>query len=145
MSNTVHTHGTDNLVISCIDYRFRSLVAQWIKKEFDNSADLIADAGAAKAILDKASREYILGQIKIGIDLHGVTTVHILNHLDCGAYGGSDKHAGAAAEQAFHAAEGVKAAAVIKGAFPKLDVKINLVTFEGVQPALSIAHYATSK
>lgn len=127
------SHGTSNLVISCIDYRFRPAVAQWIKKEFNDSADLLADAGAAKSLLDTASCDYILDQIKIGIALHGVTTVHILNHIDCGAYGGSSKHADVTSEHTFHAAEGAKAVAVIREAFPDLTVKTYLVTFEGVQ------------
>lgn len=141
MSHTT-PHSTADLVISCIDYRFRPLVAAWIKKEFNDTADLVAGAGAGKSLLDPVSRDYILGQIKIGVALHGVKTVHLVQHLDCGAYGGSGKQTDAAAEQAFHATESAKAALVIQRAYPTLAVKTYFATFAGVeeQPAPALIY-----
>ena len=131
-SSTAASHGVRDAVISCIDYRFRPLISAWIKDELNDQADLVAVAGAAKTLLDPASEQYILGLIKIAEDLHGVTTVHILNHVDCGAYGGSKLHAGEAQEKQFHANQCALATQVIAQQFPGLTVKHYIVDFDGV-------------
>lgn len=125
-------HGTQNLVISCIDYRFRARTAAWIKDNFNDTADLVAVAGASKAITDEKSREYILSLIDIGRKLHGVTTVHVLDHVDCGAYGGSSQHNGEAEEIDFHFGEVNRAVEVLKEKHPDLEVKGYLMNFDEV-------------
>ncbi len=94
-------HGVKDAVITCIDYRFRARSAAWIKRNLKDQADLIAVAGASKALLDKHSASYVLSLIKIAVDLHGIKRVHIVDHMDCGAYGGSKEHAGEVAEEIF--------------------------------------------
>lgn len=126
-------HGVNDLVISCIDYRFRAQIAAWIKDNLTDQSDLIAVAGAAKALIDATSQKYILNLIQIAVQLHGVTTVHILNHIDCGAYGGSKVHADRQQEQLFHAQQGELAHNVIAQRFPQLTVKSYIVDFERVQ------------
>ncbi len=50
-------HRVDNLVISCIDFRFRQRVSNWIETELAGQADLVAFAGASKAIVDLDTRQ----------------------------------------------------------------------------------------
>lgn len=126
-------HGVRDLVISCIDYRFRPVVAQWIKETLNDQADLVAVAGASKAPISQESHDYILNQIKIGQELHGVTTVHVLDHIDCGAYGGSKLHSDQEHEQSFHEQQCTRAHSEINKAFPDMTVKSYLVTFDGVR------------
>lgn len=127
-----HSHGVKDLVISCIDYRFRPRVAQWIHEEFNDQADLVAVAGASKSILDGPSREYILGQIDIGIRLHGVERIHIVDHIDCGAYGGSKLHDHEDAEITFHAGQCAGAADAIREKFPQLTVLSYALCFDRI-------------
>lgn len=125
-------HGVRDLVISCIDYRFRARVAQWIKDTLGDQADLVAIAGASKAILDEASRATVLHQLEIAVKLHGIERVHILDHMDCGAYGGYTVHVGQEAETQFHAGQCGLAAGVIAAHFPQMIVASYIVNFDHV-------------
>ncbi len=126
-------HGCNDLVISCIDYRFRDSVAAWIKENLGNQSDLVAVAGTSKAIIDETSRDYVLGLIKIGVDLHGVCRVHLLDHMDCGAYGGSSQHTGDEAEVAFHASKLDEAEQIIRQHFPQLEIVKYVMTTSGIE------------
>jgi carbonic anhydrase len=129
---TQTAHGVRDLVISCIDYRFRPVVAKWIKENLHDQADLVSVAGASKAPISQESHDYILEQIKIGQDLHGVTTIHVLDHVDCGAYGGSKMHEDQKHEESFHQHQCELAQTAIKEAFPDMTIKSYLVTFDDV-------------
>lgn len=130
MSQGTQPHGVSDIVISCIDYRFRPRVAAWIAQNLGDASDLVAVAGASKAFLDPSSRDYLLQQIDIAIRLHGITRVHLLDHIDCGAYGGSGLHADEAAETSFHAEQCALAQQVIAAKFPTLTVVPYVVGFE---------------
>lgn len=68
--------------------------------------------GAAKAINEKS--DLALGCISVPCDLHHAKKIVIVNHSDCGAYGGSVKFNGdAGAEQKFHEEELQKAKDII--------------------------------
>lgn len=127
------SHGVNDLVISCMDFRFRERVARWIAENLNNQADLVGAAGASKAILDPVSREFLMNMIKIGRDLHGVKTVHVIDHIDCGAYGGSKQHADEPAETDFHAAQLKEAAKLVAEKFPSLVVNTYLMGWEEVK------------
>ena len=139
------SHGVRDVVISCIDYRFRPLIAAWIKDELNDQADLIAVAGAAKTLNDAVSQEYIMGLIKIAQDLHGVTTVHLLNHLDCGAYGGSKLHTSEEQEKQFHSQQCALASEIIARQFPDLTIKAYFVDFSGVHAATAVPVLTVSR
>ncbi|MDP3997382.1 MAG: carbonic anhydrase [Candidatus Andersenbacteria bacterium] len=115
-------HGTDNVVLCCMDYRLRKAVAQWIDEHL-GEADLLGKAGAAQSIIKAMSRETILDDIGIAINLHGATTLHIIDHIDCGAYGGSGKHADKEAEKEFHKGELACAKQIVLEKYPQLQVK----------------------
>jgi carbonic anhydrase len=122
----------DSLVISCIDFRFRPKIAAWIKKELNDSSDLVAIAGASKAILDEDTQASVLKQIDIALRLHEIKTVFILDHIDCGAYGGSKEFTKKDDEVAMHKEELQKAGEVIVRSFPNMDVKGYIVDFQDI-------------
>src|SRR5690348_14639246 len=80
-------HHVDTLVVSCVDFRFRALTAEWINKKF-GAADHLAIPGASKPVLESSD---VLGWLKLLVGLHEVKKIVIANHIDCGAYGGSKK------------------------------------------------------
>jgi hypothetical protein len=126
-------HTVDNFTISCIDFRFRAKIAEWIKNELGDQSDLVAIAGVSKAILDDDTRAAVLKQIGIAERLHEIKTVHLVDHIDCGAYGGSAKFEGDKdAEVAMHHEELSKAADVIKAEYPSLAVETHIIDFEGM-------------
>lgn len=123
----------DNLTVSCIDFRFRTKVADWIKNELNDESDIVALAGVSKAILDEDTRAAVIKQIDIAHRLHEIKTVHLIDHMDCGAYGGSTKFDGdKEAEVAMHQEELKKAANVIAEAVPGVSVEIHVLDFEGM-------------
>lgn len=131
-NDTKTTEGVHDLVISCIDYRFRPIVATWIQDTLHDRADLVSVAGASKAPISSESHNYILEQIRIGQQLHGVNTIHILDHVDCGAYGGSKMHENLDKETNFHKQQCSLASEAIKKEFPDMNIKSYVVNFDGV-------------
>src|SRR6266542_2111535 len=120
-------HHVDNLVISCIDFRFRPQIARWMAEQLDDQADLVAIAGASKAITDESSQKIVLNQIRIAHDLHSITTVHILDHMDCGAYGGSSQFSNREDELAMHTEKLKEAGQIIATHFPGLRLELYVV------------------
>lgn len=118
-------HDADDFFITCFDHRCRKALHRFIDTTV-HEADHCAFAGAAKSILDPTSQPLILGQIDIAARLHHIKTIHVVNHMDCGAYGGSGQHHGPAAEREFHRQQLAKAADIIQRQFPTLRVVIHL-------------------
>jgi hypothetical protein len=79
----------DACVVWCFDDRFSGLLGEF-SKAFKNF-DLVKIAGGAKALAGEASpeRDFVLGQIKTSVKLHGAKRIILMLHRDCGAYGGS--------------------------------------------------------
>ena len=83
-----------NLTISCIDFRYRKGLADWIEAELGGQSDIVAAAGASKAIMDEDTQATLLKQVSLAKQLHDIQNLHIVDHTDCGAYGGAAKHNG---------------------------------------------------
>ena len=109
-------HECDAVVLTCIDFRIRGrdveavVAAVYKDEEPVTSFDEIRIAGSAKAINDGKHAELILQSIKVGVEMHSAKRVVIINHHDCGAYGGFARFGGDEnAERDFHATELKKA------------------------------------
>jgi carbonic anhydrase len=98
-------HNCEAVVLACIDFRFWKETMKFVEEELGiKSYDFPKLPGAAKAINECASdAEVPMSCIGVPCDLHHVEKIVIVNHADCGAYGGSGKFAGdAEEEQKFH-------------------------------------------
>ncbi|HOW60686.1 MAG TPA: hypothetical protein P5548_00785 [Candidatus Moranbacteria bacterium] len=106
-----NTHHCEAVVLSCIDFRFWKETAEFIEKELNiKSFDFPSLPGSAKAINESQEGDIVSQCINVPVELHHVNKIIIINHEDCGAYGGSKKFAGNAdAEQEFHISELQKA------------------------------------
>ena len=83
-------HTCKALVIHCIDFRFRKSLAEFLEKRFGDSYDLVSVAGGVKRLVsDPLDNNFILEQIKISDTLHKPEVILLIQHEDCGAYGGS--------------------------------------------------------
>jgi carbonic anhydrase len=69
-----------------MDFRFRDIHDTHIRSM--KSCDRVALAGASKAIVDEDTRSTAIKQIKLANKLHGVDVIYLIDHEDCGAYGG---------------------------------------------------------
>jgi carbonic anhydrase len=123
-------HSVNNLVVSCIDYRFRSKVSHWIDDTLNGEADIVALAGVSKAILEDSSQKIALNQIRIAKDLHDVKNIHLIDHMDCGAYGGSKAFKNEEDEIGMHEDQLKQAAAIIEEHFPGLTVHAYVGDFD---------------
>ena len=89
-TNKEHYHA-DACIVWCFDDRFTPVLNAFAKVKNYQHYDLVRIAGGIKALAspDKESdREYVLKQIEISLKLHHAPKLVLMNHSDCGAYGG---------------------------------------------------------
>ncbi len=89
-TNKEHYHA-DACIVWCFDDRFTPVLNAFALAKNYQHYDLVRIAGGIKALAspDKESdREYVLRQIEISLKLHHTPRVVLMNHSDCGAYGG---------------------------------------------------------
>jgi len=113
-------HSCDAVILSCIDFRFWKETVEFVENELGiKSFDFPSLPGAAKAINESNGEDLAMSCISVPCDLHHAQKIVIVNHEDCGAYGGSAKFNGdSEAEQKFHESELRKAKAKIAEKYP---------------------------
>lgn len=118
-------HSCEAVVLACIDFRFWKETMKFVEEELGIKIyDFPKLPGAAKAIND-CQNEVDVAMKCIGVpcDLHHVEKIVIVNHADCGAYGGSSQFKGdLEAEQKFHENELKKAKEKILAQYPGKEV-----------------------
>ncbi|MDZ7611910.1 MAG: carbonic anhydrase [Candidatus Moranbacteria bacterium] len=119
-------HECDAAVIACIDFRFWRETAEFVDNYFGAiSYDYPGLPGAAKAINESSGEDLAFSCVGVPCDLHQVKKIILVNHEDCGAYGGSGKFDGdKEAEQEFHEDELRKAWGLIKDKYPEKDIHL---------------------
>lgn len=127
------SHHCSALVICCMDFRLQHCIPD-LALQFDivTNHDYVAVAGGIKSLVAPAKpeyREFIMEQIRISVMLHEIGQVLIVNHLDCGAYGGKRAFASEGEERAKHTADMRAAARMIKERYPSLEVASVLAEF----------------
>lgn len=130
----------DAAIIWCFDNRFELGFRKFLKRIGVVNADPIKVAGGAKCLASpdlEAEREFVLGQIRKSMHLHGTRRVILMLHSDCGAYGGLAGGFGgdAVAERAHHHEELRRAAENLARAIPGVEIGGYFVDFEGVWEA----------
>ena len=118
-NNQNNAHHCDALVIHCIDFRFHEAIKNFLQNELGiKSYDLLTIPGAAKHLTaagSAARRDGLLEDIGISIKLHEPKEIILINHSDCGAYGGRAAFSDEATEEAAHRAALEEAKSVIGG------------------------------
>lgn len=118
-------HTCEAVILTCIDFRFWRQTLEFIDKEFGiKSYDFPSLPGAAKAINECTGDNNISMQcVSVPCDLHHAKKLVIVNHQDCGAYGGSKEFNGDdEVEQKFHQTELTKAKKIILNKYQNLQV-----------------------
>jgi len=114
-------HTCKAIVIHCMDFRFgKSLFAFLTEKGLLGKADIVGWAGAGKPCCDGEQKHFPLTQIGLSKQLHHIQEVHVIQHIDCGAYGGSAVFAGKDQELAFQISELQKIKKSIVALYPDL-------------------------
>lgn len=118
-------HHCEAVVLTCIDFRFWRETLEYVESELGvKFFDFPSLPGAAKAINDCASdTDITMKCVSVPRDLHHAKKLVIVNHEDCGAYGGSQIFSGdEVAEENFHKQELKKAKEKILAKYPDLQV-----------------------
>lgn len=120
------THQCKALVITCIDYRFRSDIRDFlISLGLKDDYDMVSLAGSTKDLVDgdPAGSEIIMKEIEISNRLHKMSEIYILHHMDCGAYGGSKSFKSKEEERIRQLEDMELARTKIAVKFPQIEVK----------------------
>lgn len=118
-------HSCEAVVLCCIDFRFWKETMRFVEEELGIKAyDFPKMPGAAKAVNECLSEvDVAMKCIGVPCDLHHAEKIVIVNHADCGAYGGSKEFKGdTEAEQKFHEGELKKAKEKILAQYPGKEV-----------------------
>ncbi|MFO7806965.1 MAG: carbonic anhydrase [Candidatus Moraniibacteriota bacterium] len=124
--NYPNVHECDAAAICCIDFRFWRETMEFIDNYFKvKSYDFPKLPGAAKAIIESNGNDLASSCVEVPCELHNIKKIILVNHEDCGAYGGSKPFEGdKKAEQEFHEQELTKAAEIIRKKYPEKEVHI---------------------
>lgn len=113
-----------------MDFRFVAGLQDFLRKEgMEHSFDLVSLAGAAKTFVspqNEAERALLLRQIEISQRLHAIQEVWLINHRDCGAYGGAMAFASPEDELTTHTDDLNASRSLIQKQFPALRVRLFL-------------------
>ena len=129
-------HTCKALVLHCIDFRFRKNLAEFLEGKFGDSYDLVSVAGGVKSLVSAIEdNNFILEQIRISNKLHKPEVFILIQHEDCGAYGGSVAFGDFSTEQEAQNQELEKAEAFLKKEFSQ-PVEKYLARLRGVMVVL---------
>jgi len=125
------SHNCRYLLMHCMDFRFGSELKKFMQeKGMMDDADLVSIAGAAQNIVNPETRDFALRQIEISKTLHGMAEVNLMNHTDCGAYGGRGAFENAEVERNKLIGDLKEARDIVKTRWPELQIKLWLAHIE---------------
>jgi carbonic anhydrase len=120
------SHTCSTCIVRCIDFRLGEALHDYHRhEELYGDADVISVAGACKGLNDDQSG-FLDNQIGLSKKLHDIKNIVLINHTDCGAYGGRTAFSSAEVEREHHLTELKKAQAYLAQKYPDVNVKIML-------------------
>ena len=129
---SIMSNGCKTLVISCIDFRLHDALHQRANDKLGPKCyDLIHVAGGGRSFLDEDATQYMLRQVGLSVKLHGTQGVVLVNHEDCGTYGGKASFTDDHAERQRHHADLRQAANLIKEQHPDLKITLAFQLLDG--------------
>lgn len=119
------THCCRALILHCMDFRLGPAIKKFMEEHgLLGDADIVSVAGAAKNL------DLSLGQIELSVKLHSIKTVILMNHTDCGAYGGRSAFASEEDERQAHIKDMETAKQEVLAHFPNLEVQLWLAVID---------------
>ena len=122
-------------IVYCMDFRLHEPLNNFLEdqKLDGDGADVVRVAGAIKSLSrpqNARDREFLLEQLNVAYELHGVRQLYLINHEDCGAYGLEDV-VDSPEELALHAEDLRVARALLKDRFPDTEVLTYFMRLDG--------------
>jgi len=128
------SHKCTACLVFCIDFRFQKFFYDWSMKRFPQDCDIVAAAGGVKEIVFSQKQRkpsFLLSQLKLSHDLHKTSTIVLIQHEDCGAYGGSASFENFEKEKEFQQKELHLAEEIVKKEIPGVNVEKYFVRLSG--------------
>jgi len=81
----------DACIVWCFDDRFSEALERFVRQQGIARCDLVKIAGGSKTLAQPEhvkERGFVFRQIETSLKLHHAKRIILMNHSDCGAYGG---------------------------------------------------------
>ncbi len=135
LRNLMSHTSLSNLVMHCGDGRLMRDIYKWLDGQgVVGQCDELSLAGGCKDLITpeyETDRDYLLRQIGKFRRLHGTQRVFLVNHMDCGGYGGKSAFENEAQEMQKHAGDLHEAASLIQNKWPDMEVRKIVIIMEG--------------
>ncbi len=107
-----------------MDFRLESAIESYMSdNDLTNDTDVISIAGAAKDLNDGSMGGAVESQLSLSKKLHDINCITLMNHTDCGGYGGRDAFDSREAEWENHVEALKTAETYLKGTYPDVAIK----------------------
>lgn len=136
-------HHCDAAVIMCVDFRFTQYYIDGVKETFGiETFDTWAVPGAGKNFVAGADDSFaaaLIEKIKtVSVGLHDIKKIIVLDHADCGAYGGRKAFQNIETETNKHAEDLAEAKKVLHAEFPELEILTGIAALSEDQSQVTI-------
>jgi carbonic anhydrase len=121
------------LLIRCIDFRLDSAISDFLHaNSLDDDADILSVAGSIQTLAsnEEPGRRFMEEQVDVSKRMHGIRRVILINHTDCGAYGGRAAFESDEEETRRHTADMSAVEIWLKETYPGLIVEKQLARIE---------------
>lgn len=136
-------HGTEALLLTCMDYRLTDDVARYMdQRGLAEKYDHVILAGASLGVFMASYPSWaqtFWDHVDVAIKLHGIRSVIVIDHRDCGAYKlvhGAAHGENRGEETRLHAATLHKLRDAIAARHPALKVETLLMALDGAVEAV---------
>lgn len=120
-----NNHACSAVVVHCIDWRFRNLLTKLLSERFPDGYDLISVAGGVK------DKDFVVEQVSISYRLHKPQCIVLIQHEDCGAYGGRQALKDGQAEIECHERELGLIIPILEQKFPEARIASGFIFLDG--------------
>ena len=126
------SHQAQAIALTCIDFRFRTAIQKFFEDELNlHSIDHMAMGGGTKKVVEEGPiREWVFANFDIAFNKHNVNRVILINHQDCGAYGGSAAFAGLEDEIAKQEIQLRHGVSVVRSKYPDKEIEAYLALID---------------
>ena len=135
-----NVHQAQAIALFCMDFRFKDATLEYLKHDLGLAdLDIAVLAGAAKNIADPTSPsdfETAMKQIQLSVKLHHIKKIVIIDHADCGAYGGAMAFANSEREREAHVVNLRKSREILREKFSSQEVELIYAALKGNEKRL---------
>ncbi len=119
-------HKAQACALFCMDFRFKEETLEYLKNKLGmNDLDVISLAGASLNIANpknKADYEVVMNQIDLSANLHKIDKIIIIDHADCGAYGGRAAFNSVEEEKDAHVKNLIESKEILNNKYPEKEI-----------------------